>query len=255
MRLLDQINQINQLLQSNLHIELRDEDFGAAQDDLATQYFQDACHAAIVHCVPWLHELDEDESMAVDEILKRMLEMELLPELGQPVTSIESQVRELRLFPVDVSLEGYTHLVNIWRQYFSPNRDLAGMATYTLTYLRHQRVIYHILPKTDWNQAETTGVYKPASLPAEGFIHCSKVDQVVAVANRYYAGQKDLLMICIASDQVKAEIRYENLLGGEELFPHIYGALNLDAVVGISILAPDENGRFHLPSGLDAIRS
>lgn len=115
---------------------------------------------------------------------------------------------------------------------------------------RHRRVIYHILPWEDWQTAQHEGFYAPVSLETAGFIHCSKVDQVTRVANSYFEGQDDLLLLCIASDKVDAEIRYEDLLGEGKLFPHIYGPLNLDAVVNVSELEKDERGKFGLPKGI-----
>jgi uncharacterized protein (DUF952 family) len=48
------------------------------------------------------------------------------------------------------------------------------------------------------------------------------------------------------SARVKPEIRYENLEGGANLFPHIYGALALDAVVAVHDFPPGEDGSFEL---------
>ena len=66
-------------------------------------------------------------------------------------------------------------------------------------------------------------------------------------ANRYYAGQAGLVLLRIDSDRLNAEVRYENLEGGESLFPHIYGALNLSAVSGAVDFPPGADGRFTLP--------
>lgn len=54
-------------------------------------------------------------------------------------------------------------------------------------------------------------------------------------------------MLCIEPQRVRAEIRYENTSGGEELFPHIYGALNLDAVIQVVALKPNKDGTFSIP--------
>ena len=57
--------------------------------------------------------------------------------------------------------------------------------------------MYHILPRSDWAKAQASGIYEPESLTTEGFIHCSLSDQVIRVANAYYARQKDLLLLRI----------------------------------------------------------
>lgn len=110
-------------------------------------------------------------------------------------------------------------------------------------------IIYHITSASSWTAAKQNGIYSADTLTSQGFIHCSKPEQIIAVANRYYAGQSGLVLLAINQAQVKAEIRFENLEGGSELFPHIYGPLNLDAVKIALPFEPDAEGAFHLPDG------
>jgi uncharacterized protein (DUF952 family) len=114
-------------------------------------------------------------------------------------------------------------------------------------------IIYHISNLSAWAEAQAQGSYLADSLASEGFIHCSTPAQIVATANRYYAGQRGLLLLAIAPAQVKSEVRYENLVGGSDLFPHIYGPLNLDAVTAVLPFEPDPDGAFtHLPQNAPA---
>lgn len=105
-------------------------------------------------------------------------------------------------------------------------------------------IIFHITHPADWELARQQGQYTSDSLAGEGFIHCSKPDQIIDTANRYYAGQKGLLLLAIAPARVVPEIRFENLIGGKELFPHVYGPLNLDAVTAVLPFEPGADGRF-----------
>lgn len=82
--------------------------------------------------------------------------------------------------------------------------------------------------------------------PVEGFIHCSTRAQVIQVANARFQGQSGLVLLCIQTEKVAAAIVYENLEGGQQLFPHIYGELNTDAVVRTAEFAPDAAGLFTL---------
>jgi uncharacterized protein (DUF952 family) len=109
----------------------------------------------------------------------------------------------------------------------------------------HPDRVYHITFKTDWDAALEKGVYTADSLAGDGFIHASTAAQVIATANRYYPGQTGLVLLEIECRKVPAEIRYENLIGGTELFPHIYGPLNLDAVASVTPLEPGLDGLFH----------
>ena len=107
--------------------------------------------------------------------------------------------------------------------------------------------IFHILPRSDWESAQAVGVYEPESLVSEGFIHCSLIEQVIQVANTFYPGQIDLLLLRIDLDKLAHEVRYEDTLGEGECFPHIYGALNLSAVLAVCPFEPDHDGKFNMP--------
>jgi uncharacterized protein (DUF952 family) len=110
--------------------------------------------------------------------------------------------------------------------------------------------ILHITPRSQWQAAQAIGSYRADSLNHEGFIHCSQINQVVAVANRFYAGQSGLVLLVIEADRLQSPLRYEAADGDE--FPHLYGALNLDAVVAAIAFEPGAQG-FVLPLELEAM--
>jgi uncharacterized protein (DUF952 family) len=94
-------------------------------------------------------------------------------------------------------------------------------------------MIYHITTQANWNVAMMQGYYSADSIALEGFIHCSKKEQVEGVLKRYYKGVKDLILLTIDPSKVTALLKYELAPSVNEEFPHIYGTLNLDAVVNI----------------------
>lgn len=106
--------------------------------------------------------------------------------------------------------------------------------------------ILHITKRQQWEQAKNIGKYRADSLNSEGFIHSSKSTQILKVAKRFFENQKELVLLFIDSDKVQAEIRYEPAEIGE-LFPHIYGALNIDAVYQVIDFEAGEDGSFELP--------
>jgi len=108
-------------------------------------------------------------------------------------------------------------------------------------------IIYHITPRIDWEAAQAAGSYAADSLASEGFIHCSTPEQVIATANRLFAGRAGLVLLSIETAGVREEIRYENLAGGASLFPHVYGPLDVSSVVAVHDFSPDKDGRFVLP--------
>lgn len=108
-------------------------------------------------------------------------------------------------------------------------------------------VIFHITAREAWERARPAGTYRPEAFAADGFIHCSTREQVVRVADARFRGTRGLVLLCIDTDRVAAEIVYENLEGGRELFPHVYGGLNADAVAEVLGFEPGADGRFSFP--------
>ncbi len=93
------------------------------------------------------------------------------------------------------------------------------------------RMIYHITDIAGWKGKKSETHY--TGLQKDGFIHASTFDQLETTRNKHFRGQSQLLLLTIDPLKVRAEIRYEDLMGHGQLFPHIYGDLNLDAVVKI----------------------
>ena len=100
-------------------------------------------------------------------------------------------------------------------------------------------MIYHITSRSAWNEAHQQGEYRAESLESEGFIHCSTSTQVLPVVEKYYQGQRDLLLLLIDPALLASDLKWEPPSGGApppgvpegDLFPHIYGPINLNAVV------------------------
>lgn len=105
-------------------------------------------------------------------------------------------------------------------------------------------MILHITNPRAWADARDRGVYETDSLATEGFIHCSTHDQVLWVANQRFQGRHDLVLLHIDETRLTAPVQYENLEGGDRLFPHVYGPLNVDAVAAAISLEPRPDGCF-----------
>jgi uncharacterized protein (DUF952 family) len=116
--------------------------------------------------------------------------------------------------------------------------------------------VYHIASREAWEAALAAGEYRPPSVEAQGFVHCSTREQVVSTANRFYARQEGLVLLCIDVSRLEAPLRYEppDMPGHEgrdgELFPHLYGPMNLDAVTRVLPFPANADGTFALPPEL-----
>ncbi len=107
-------------------------------------------------------------------------------------------------------------------------------------------IILHICSRSAWGEAQVQGDYRAESLDTEGFVHCSTPDQVVGTANLLFRGQQDLVLLVIDAGRLTAPIKVENA-GNGQFFPHVYGPINLDAVVDVREFAPEADGTFGSP--------
>ena len=106
----------------------------------------------------------------------------------------------------------------------------------TLAKIKSMASIYHVCSAAAWQAAKEKGVYEHPSLASEGFIHCSDERQVAGVLMRYFNGQKNLLRLEIEPGKLSSELKWEDSPSLGEAFPHIYGPINIDAIVGIQEL-------------------
>jgi uncharacterized protein (DUF952 family) len=111
--------------------------------------------------------------------------------------------------------------------------------------------ILHIIESKVWEMTQHSRTYCPPSLETEGFIHFSTPSQVAASANRHYYQRRSLLLLVIDPQKLTAELKYEPPAGSadraHERYPHLYGALNLDAVVRVIPFLPGADGQFSAP--------
>ena len=108
-----------------------------------------------------------------------------------------------------------------------------------------EKIIFHICRRLDWIEAQKKGEYQADSLSTVGFIHSSELRQVAAVANYLYSDVPDLLLLKIDVDKLISEVKYEAADG--QIFPHIYGPVNLDAVGEVFEFEKKETGVFEEP--------
>jgi uncharacterized protein (DUF952 family) len=117
---------------------------------------------------------------------------------------------------------------------------------------RPMSAIYHIASAAQVEQAARAGQYVPAAFATEGFIHCSHAHQVKGVAQAYFAGQRDLVLVEIDPSKLTCPVLDENLSGGSDLYPHIYGPLPMAAVISVRELPCGADGSLILPCNLSA---
>lgn len=117
--------------------------------------------------------------------------------------------------------------------------------------------IVHALPRTDWHTFGKQAEYRPESLAEQGFVHCSKLGQVVVVADYNHIGDDDLVLPLLEESRIEAPVRYEpNEDGGGSAFPHVHGPLKLEHIIEALPFEQDGTG-VRLPEKLlhDTLRT
>ncbi len=90
--------------------------------------------------------------------------------------------------------------------------------------------VFHIAERAAWDPSN--GAYAPSDFARDGFVHCSRWEQLFRVAGTRFAGRDDLIVLEIDVSQLDAPVRYEDLADEGETFPHVYGPVPIDAVIG-----------------------
>ena len=109
------------------------------------------------------------------------------------------------------------------------------------------RKIYKICSASAWREAERQGVDRgSADDLRDGFIHFSTASQVAETLRRHFFGQKGLFLVEVDSDALGAALRWERSRNND-LFPHLYGELDIGAVVGVRDIHARSDGAHDIP--------
>jgi uncharacterized protein (DUF952 family) len=117
-------------------------------------------------------------------------------------------------------------------------------------------MICHITTRDAWEAAQAGPEFRSPGFDDIGFIHCSTPEQVVLVANAFFRGQSDLVMLVIDPVRLKSPVRWEPphttgrvpaFMHGS-VYPHVYGPINLDAVIKVFDLQASPDGKYSFPN-------
>lgn len=107
-------------------------------------------------------------------------------------------------------------------------------------------ITYHIVAAEYFRDCPADEPYRPPGFLDEGFIHCTDGEQALAdTANRYFRDERRMfIVLAIDTSLVEAEIRYDD---PARIYPHIYGALNRNAIVAVLPILRKADGTFLPP--------
>jgi uncharacterized protein (DUF952 family) len=108
-------------------------------------------------------------------------------------------------------------------------------------------MIYKICPASAWREAERQGVFRGSADDArDGYIHFSTAAQVSETARKHFHGQTGLFLVAVDADALGERLRWEPSRNNE-MFPHLYGELDLGAVREILDLRSRADGSHDVP--------
>ncbi len=116
---------------------------------------------------------------------------------------------------------------------------------------RSTRHVFHIALEGDWEDAQESGIYRVSTrgsrLDDIGFIHTAFEHQIAVIGAVLYSDSTEpLVVLVIDTERLETPVVVENLEGGDEPFPHIYGPLPTEAVVDVLTAVVTTDGRFVL---------
>lgn len=108
---------------------------------------------------------------------------------------------------------------------------------------RERGITYHLVPSTVWESQRHLHEYVPEAFADDGFIHCTNgLVQLLKVANLFYtADEREFVVLALNMSSIAPDVRYDD---AGNLFPHIYGPLNISAVVAEAPVERSADGMF-----------
>lgn len=107
--------------------------------------------------------------------------------------------------------------------------------------------LYRLVRAPEWKDAAANGYFDGADHDKrDGFVHLSTAEQVEGTADRFFTGMNDVLLLKLDRDRLNGDLRMEESSGGD-LYPHLYGAIPLEAVLEADPVPMGPEGRLILP--------
>jgi uncharacterized protein (DUF952 family) len=97
------------------------------------------------------------------------------------------------------------------------------------------KFIYHIVCLSDWETQKSQAEFTATSLEAEGFIHCSREEQIKGTLKRFFKNRKDLRILKIDTSLLNVPVIYEAADDGSGFFPHVFGTITMRAIAGVEL--------------------
>ena len=102
--------------------------------------------------------------------------------------------------------------------------------------------IFHLTLPAHWAQAQQDGAItmstRDVTLAEEGFVHCSFAEQLAATAAGFFGDLDEVVVLRIDPSLLASPVVVEDLYDAGQQFPHVYGPIEVAAVVEVRVASP-----------------
>lgn len=105
-------------------------------------------------------------------------------------------------------------------------------------------LLFTLITKPEWKIYSSSGSFEPDSLKEKGFVQCYSGAQVEYAANNFFKDHNELFLIVI--DPLRIQVPIKNEKTGEEMYPNLYGAFSIDAIIDRILIKRGKKGSFSI---------
>ncbi|HEX3077089.1 MAG TPA: DUF952 domain-containing protein [Lachnospiraceae bacterium] len=105
-------------------------------------------------------------------------------------------------------------------------------------------IILHCMKKKTWEKVKNDVSFGKESLQVEGFLHCSQIEYWWRIAPNFRSVEEELVLLCINTEKLSSEIKWEDGDNCGRSYPHVYGEINMNAVVAVLPFIKDADSNY-----------
>ena len=115
-------------------------------------------------------------------------------------------------------------------------------------------IILHCMKESTWDTVKNTNYFGQDMLDTSGFIHCSSIEYMWRVAADFKQISDALVLLCIETETLEAEVKWEDSDNCGRSYPHIYGLINTSSVKSVLLYKKDSSGNWQKNEELQHIQ-
>lgn len=111
------------------------------------------------------------------------------------------------------------------------------------------RLTHHATPRAYFEALDPSEPYLPVDFETDGFVHCTDgAEALSTVLTTYYRDEPgDWVVLYLDAERITSTVRYDD---PANLYPHVYGPINRDAIIAVKEIDRAADGTFLRPQPL-----